>query len=122
MDYPEQPSTVATEGFKLQTPIKCTIPRRGLLQLNTNSSVVLKPPAYQHCLPLLPISEAVTVKKILVHKGDAQKSQMLTKFPVLMPRRPMELLSEQIQEKKMSCSELQENIKKINVSSLKKLA
>lgn len=110
-----EPAKVS-EHFKLQTPIKCTTPQKGMLQLNTTNTTLLKPPAYQHCLPLLPISEAVTIKRIPVHKGDAQRSPMLTKFPVLLPRRPLELLSDQIHENSMSCSELKKEIQTMNVS------
>ena len=99
------------KSYKLQIPTKCTTPRKGLLQLNTTgkpSHVILE----QHCLPL--ISIPAELKRKLVTKGDAQRPHLLTRFPVLMPIRPMEELKEQMDG--MSCLDLHENIHNLHVS------
>ncbi len=103
--------------YKLQIPTKCTTPRKGVLQLNTTGK-----PTHtlldQHCLPS--IISPIELKRKVVTRGDSQRPQMLTRFPVLMPQRPMELLKEEMEG--MSCLELQENIHNIHVRNNNVLA
>ena len=94
--------------YKLQTPIKCTTPRKGPLELNTTPYSTLLWHK-QHCLPL-----ASTIKRVHINEGDSQRSRPLTRFPVLMTRRPIDELGDQIRG--MSCQELQANASIINVS------
>lgn len=108
----------AKQKYKLQIPSKCTTPRRGPLQLtNTTSRTITEWQNHrqQQCLPPLPTP---VKRRMLVTRGDAQKPHMLTRFSVLMPRRPLEELNDQLTSEGISCLELQANIHRINVSKV----
>ena len=93
------------DGYKLQTPTKCTTPRRGPLQLHTATNSHLQQ-THHHSLPPLPTTA-------IIDKGDSQRPRMLTRFPVLMPKRPIEELGNQVRG--MSCAELRDNIQSFDV-------
>lgn len=110
-------ATEKTNGdYKLQIPRCCTTQSYGPLKLQTHNKQVATPTTDRHtvCSSLPPLP-AFTGKSKSERRVNLLKRQSLTRFPVLLVRRPIEEAIDNLTTG-LTLLELQDNVKHLKVS------